>query len=180
MAVYVCLLRAIGPVTHARMSMAALREACTGVGLADVATVGNTGNLLVSSDKAPAAVRQQVQAVVAGFGLSSEVFIRTPRQMAMVVRANPFPDGARDRPHQVGVCSFHQTPRWPDWVRDYDGPNRLAICGAHLVVDYPEGIASGFDIEKRIGARMTQRNWRVFAGLAAKALARSRAEPRGS
>jgi uncharacterized protein (DUF1697 family) len=34
MAVYVALIRAIGPVTHARMKMAALRDACEAAALA--------------------------------------------------------------------------------------------------------------------------------------------------
>jgi len=42
MAVFVCLLRAIGPVTHTKMSMAALRERCEAAGFEEVATVLNT------------------------------------------------------------------------------------------------------------------------------------------
>ena len=93
MAVYVALIRAIGPVTHAKMKMGALREACGAAGLADVTTVGNTGNVLFRSDLSEAAVRRTVQDVVASFGLdmTQEIFIDTPRKMAAVVKANPFP-----------------------------------------------------------------------------------------
>jgi uncharacterized protein (DUF1697 family) len=173
MAIYVCLVRAIGPSTHARMSMADLRTGCQAAGLEDVTTYGNTGNLICRSAGSPRALRALVQQVVDGFGLPAacEVFVRTPRQMAFVVDTNPFPDAARDHPQHVGVCSFHNAPRWPAWVRRYDGPQRLATVGAHLVVDYPDGDASGLDFEKRVGARMTQRNWRVFAKLAEKAAA---------
>jgi hypothetical protein len=38
------------------------------------------------------------------------------------------------------------------------------------VVDYPN-MTGGPNIEKLVGARMTQRNWRVFASLAEKAAA---------
>jgi uncharacterized protein (DUF1697 family) len=175
MAVYVCLLRAIGPETHARMSMAALRERAEAAGLSDVSTHGNTGNLICRSAKSVAEVRTLVQRVVDGFGIKSEVFVRTPRQMAAVVRANPFPDAARDRPAEVGVCSFHDTLRWPAALKAYDGPQRLATVGAHLIVDYPGGIAGGLNVEKLAGARMTMRNWRVFATLAEKAAALQRA-----
>jgi uncharacterized protein (DUF1697 family) len=172
MGVFVCLLRAIGPETHAKMSMKALREGCDAAGLDDVATHGNTGNVICRSDKSAAQVREIVQQVVDGFGIRSEVFVRTPRQMAAVVRANPFPEAARERPAEVGVCSFHKAPRWPDWVGHYEGPQRLATVGAHLIVDYPQNISGNrLDIEKRIGARMTMRNWRVFATLAEKAAA---------
>ena len=175
MAVYVCLVRAIGPETHKRMSMADLRDGCEAAELTDVSTHGNTGNLICRSSKSPHAVRRLVQDVVDGFGIGAacEVFVRTSRQMAYLVGANPFPEAAHDRPQHVGVCCFHNSPRWPAWVRTHPGPHRLATVGAHLVVDYPDGDRTRpqLDVEKRIGSRMTQRNWRVFARLAEKAAA---------
>jgi uncharacterized protein (DUF1697 family) len=172
MAVFVCLIRAIGPVTHAKMSMAALREGCEAAGLTEVSTVGNTGNILCRSTRSPHAVRKLVQGVVDGFGVGAmcEVFVRTPVQMAHVVEANPFPEAATDHPARLGVCVFHTSPHWPPWVANFDGPERLATVGAHLVVDYPK-MTGGLNVEKLIGARMTQRNWRVFAKLAEKAAA---------
>ena len=43
------------------------------------------------------------------------------------------------------------------------------MAGAHLVVEYQTIAGSKLRIEKLLGATMTQRNWRVFAGLAEKA-----------
>lgn len=174
MPAYVALIRAIGPVTHAKMRMAALREACIAAGLEDVATVGNTGNILFRSRRGAASARQLVQETVAGFGLgeANEVFIRTPGPMAEVVAANPFPEVAAGRPAELGVCSFHEAPDWKPVLAEWDGPEQLAVVGAHLIVAYPEGIAtSKLQVEKRLGTTMTQRNWRVFAGLADKAAA---------
>ena len=172
MAVHVCLVRAIGPATHRLMSMADLRNGCEARGLTEVVTHGNTGNLICRSTRSPRAVRALVQEVVDSFGLpaSCEVFVRTPAQMAFVVEANPFPDAAAERPQHVGVCAFHNSPRWPAWVKSYAGPHRIATIGAHLVIDYPDGEATRpiLDIEKKVGARMTMRNWRVFATLAGK------------
>lgn len=171
MAVYVALIRAIGPVTHARMRMAPLRDACETAGLDDVTTVGNTGNIVFRSAESEAAVRKIVQDVVAGFGLgaANEVFIDTPRKMAAVVNANPFPKPAEERPSEMGVCTFHKAPDWSA-IHGWDGPEELAMVGAHLIVAYPKGITtSKLNIEKRLGARMTQRNWKVFVGLTEKA-----------
>jgi len=177
MAVYVSLLRAIGPVTHAKMSMAALRDAAVAAGFADAATIGNTGNLLLSSDLSAAQVRRAVQEVVDGFGIRSEVFVRTARQLALLVNANPLPDAASRHPAALGVCFFHQTPDWPDWVHDHDGPEGLATFGAHLLVDYRGKLIGGLPVERRIGAPMTQRNWTVTVRLAQRArdFARGRA-----
>lgn len=172
MAVFVALIRAIGPVTHAKMGMAALREACETAGLDDVSTVGNTGNIIFRSDQSETAVRKLVQGVVAGFGLgmTQEIFIDMPRKMAAVVKANPFPKAAAERPGEVGVCTFHKAPDWSR-IRDWAGPEKLAMVGAHLVVEYQAITGSKLKIEKTLGVTMTQRNWRVFAGLAEKAAA---------
>lgn len=173
MAAYVALIRAIGPVTHARMKMAALRDACAAVGFDEVSTVGNTGNIILRSGHPLAQVRKLVQGAVDGFGLgpANEVFVVRPREMAAVVEANPFPEVATERPSELGVCSFHKPPDWAP-IRDWAGPEQLAMVGAHLIVAYPTGIStSKLQIEKALGARMTQRNWTVFAGLAAKGVA---------
>lgn len=170
MPAYVALIRGIGPVTHAKMSMAALRDACEDLGLEDVTTVGNTGNVLFRSRKGVAAARALVQEAVAGFGLpvAQEVFLRTPSQMAEVVAANPFPEAAAAHPAALGVSSFHEAPDWAP-LRDWPGPERLAMIGSHLVVDYRGQITgSKLKIEKLLGVTMTQRNWTVFSGLGGK------------
>lgn len=177
MAVYVALIRAIGPVTHARMKMGALREACAAAGFGDVSTVGNTGNIIFRTHHSLAEARQIVQGAVDGFGLgpANEVFVLTPKAMAVVVAANPFPEVAAERPSELGVCSFHKAPDWAPLAK-WDGPELLEMVGAHLVVAYPKGIStSKLNIEKRLGARMTQRNWTVFAGLAEKSAALAKA-----
>ena len=174
MAVYVGLIRAIGPVTHAKMKMGALREACEQAGLADVMTVGNTGNVIFRTNGNAAAARKALQAVVDGFDLgpANEVFIRTPEQMAEVIAANPVAEAAAERPSEVGVCSFHEAPHWRQLVGSWPGPEQLATVGAHLVVAYSKGIStSKLQIEKSLAARMTQRNWKVFAALVDKAAA---------
>jgi uncharacterized protein (DUF1697 family) len=173
MAVYVALIRAIGPVTHAKMGMAALREACGTAGLEDVSTVGNTGNIIFRSDKSEAAVKKLVQDVVSGFGLgpANEVFIDTPRRMAAVIAANPFPEAAAERPSVMGVSTFHKAPDWAPVMKGYVGPEKCATVGAHLVIEYEAMTGSKLRIEKLLGVTMTQRNWKVFAALAEKAAA---------
>jgi uncharacterized protein (DUF1697 family) len=169
MTIFVALLRAIGPATHPKMSMAALREAAERAGFAGATTVGNTGNLLVRSEASEGEVRGRLQGVVDGFGIASQVFVRSAEELAALVRRNPFPEAAAERPSAVGVCFFHTAPRWPD-IEAYDGPERVLLVGRELVVDYGARITGGrLDPERRLGQKMTQRNWRVVANLAIKA-----------
>ena len=158
---YVALLRGIGPVTHAKMSLGRLAAACEAAGLRDVVSVGNTGNLVLTSEKPPADVERIVTDAVKTFGLTNEVFTRTERQLKKVLDAAPFPKAAADRPSKRGVCFFHKDPRWPAEYLHYKGPERIETFSNHLIVDYGAEISViRLTIEKTVGARMTQRNWR--------------------
>jgi uncharacterized protein (DUF1697 family) len=172
MTVFVCLLRAIGPGTHKKMSMADLRQGCEEAGLMEVSTHVATGNVVLVSDRSAERVRKAVQAVVDHHGLGGmcDVFVRTRRQLAGVVKVNPFPDAAENHPQRVGVCFFQHRPRWPAWVHEYAGPERIAAIGNTLIIDYGGGIsASKLMIERDTKARMTQRNWNTVVGLLRKA-----------
>ncbi len=167
MAVFLCLLRAIGPVTHARMAMSALRAKCEAAGFNDVATYVATGNVLLRSDRSAAAVRKAVQEIVDSFGIDSDVFIRARGELATLVSKNPLPQAAEKRPQRYGVCFFHKALSWPDAIRAHAGPEIIVPVGSHLCIDYGNGIsASKLNVEKLTGAGMTQRNWNTVVGLA--------------
>ena len=166
---YVALLRGIGPVTHAKMALGALAERCAAAGLSDVVNIGNTGNLVFASGASQAAVEAIVTEAVTSFGISSEVFTRTRRQLQMLVNLAPFPDAAADHPARLGVCFFHKDPRWPEAYKSFTGPERLQMFSNHLIVDYGGGIsASRLTVEKTVGARMTQRVWSSVLKIAQK------------
>ena len=157
---YVALLRGIGPATHGKMPLGALADKCAAAGLLHVANVGNTGNLVFGSNKPQGEVETLVTEAVTSFGLGSEVFTRTERQLAKLLELAPFPDAAAERPGRLGVCFFHKDPSWPKHYFDYKGPERMVMISNHLVVDYGGQISvSRLTIEKTVGARMTQRNW---------------------
>jgi uncharacterized protein (DUF1697 family) len=166
---YVALLRNIGPVTHAKMALSTLAERCAAAGLNDVVNVGNTGNLVFASEQSQAAVETIVGEAVKSFGVGSEVFTRTRRQIQMLVSLAPFADAATDHPARLGVCFFHKDPRWPESYRKYAGPEQLQMFSNHLIVDYGGQISvSRLTIEKSVGARMTQRNWSSVLRIAEK------------
>ena len=172
MTAYLALLRGIGPATHAKMPLGKLAESCTTAGLDDVTVVGSTGNLVFSSAEPQAAVEALVTASVKSFGLATEVFTRTARQIQMLVGRAPFPEAAAERPDRLGVCFFHKDPPWPKAYLTHPGPERLQMFSNHLIVDYGARISvSRLTVEKTVGARMTQRNWTSVLRIAA-ALAR--------
>jgi uncharacterized protein (DUF1697 family) len=157
---YVALRRGIGPVTHAKMPLKALAARLAEAKLDEVVNVGNTGNLVFESDKDESAVKAVVTAAVAAFDGGAEVFVRTRRQIQMLLGGDLFRDAQVGRPGRLGVCFFHKAPTWPAAWRDFGGPERLKTFSNHLVVDYGPGTGpSRLMVEKDTGARMTQRNW---------------------
>ncbi|HVX74204.1 MAG TPA: DUF1697 domain-containing protein [Devosia sp.] len=168
MTAYIALLRGIGPATHTSMPLGELAAACEAVGLGAVTSVGNTGNLVLSSERPQAEVERLVSVAVEGFGLANEVFTRTVRQWRKLIDSAPFPDAIAERPGRLGVCFFHKDPSWPRAYRDYRGPERMTMLSNHLIIDYGEpSLVTRLTVEKTVGARMTQRNWSSILRIAA-------------
>ena len=129
MTVYVALLRAIGPVSHAKMRPAALRDKAEEAGFTDPVNYLATGNLIFGSTKSAAVVKKEITALVEGFGLTtSEVFIATKAQIETIVEADPFPKASKERPQRVGVCFFHETLDWPAGLNPARGAGEGQGC----------------------------------------------------
>ena len=167
MTVYVALLRAIGPGSHAIMRPAALRDKAEDAGFTDPVNYLATGNLIFGSSKSAATARREITALVESFGLTtSEVFVATRAQIGAILDANPFPRATREHPRRVGVCFFHDALDWPDTLLDPRSPEKVKAVGSALVVDYGPGEGpSKFNPEKLTGQKMTQRNWNTVLGI---------------
>lgn len=167
MTVYVALLRAIGPQSHAIMRPAALRDRAEEAGYIDPVNYLATGNLILESGKSIAMVKREITNLVESFGLrTSEVFVVKKVQVREIVEADPFPAAAKDHPTSVGVCFFHRRMAWPDALLQSRGPERVATVGSAVVIDYGAGIStSRLNVEKLVGAKMTQRNWNTVLGI---------------
>lgn len=175
MSVFIVLLRAIGPVTHKVMSMAQWREAVAADGFEAPETYVATGNMIVAGDGTPAAVTQRMDRIVHALGLGpgNKAVVRLPGQLRTLLRANPFPEAALERPSEIGVYFFAGAEPDFAWTGDYQGPERIHVEGRHLIVDYDgRGSSSRLPgiIEKKSGL-VTARNWNTLRGLVERAAA---------
>jgi uncharacterized protein (DUF1697 family) len=170
---FVALIRAIGPATHARMSMRDLTEACRRVGFADARSWITTGNLVLETEGTEETAEAMVSEALQSFGLANEVVIRTPDRLAAIVAANPFPEAVRDRPSELAVCFVKDPGRGFDGLDLRSGPERIVRVGSDLVVDYAGQVSKSkllpAAIERRTGARLTFRNWNTLTRLAGMA-----------
>jgi uncharacterized protein (DUF1697 family) len=178
MNVFIALLRAIGAATHARMSMQDLREGCEAAGLKRVTTYIQTGNVIFESRRSVAAAQAIVERVVQGFGLTNDVVLRKPDELAAVLAADPFPDAAAARPSALAVCFLAAAPDANALAQllRHPGPERVAQIGRDLCIDYAGGISGSKlmpgVVERRLGVVATARNWNTARKLLAMVRAR--------
>ena len=92
METYVALLRAVNVGGHAPLAMAELRRSLEGLGLRDVRTYLQSGNVVFDADDAPSLERAATIEVRIERDLGPRVGVRVLRaaEMARVVAANPF------------------------------------------------------------------------------------------
>ncbi|MCZ0738228.1 DUF1697 domain-containing protein [Phreatobacter sp. AB_2022a] len=173
MTVHVALIRAIGPATHARMSMKDLSEGCRAAGLAKVSTYIQTGNVIVDTRFGAPRIGATVSGVLRRFGLGNDVVVRRADALAALAAADPYPDAAAARPDALVVMFLAEPPeaeRLATLLR-HGGPERISVIGPDLCIDYAGGITGSKllpgTIERRLGIVGTARNWNTVRRLAA-------------
>ena len=171
---WAALLRAIN--AGIALPMADLRAFLADQGLADVRTLLASGNAVFAcgEDDGRALAARLRAAARDALGVDTAWFLRSHDELAAVVAANPFPDAAAAHPNHLFV-HFHDNPVDPDVPGRvsaiYDGPERLAVVGRELFVDYPAGAGTSKLPQAMRKARVpsdgTARNWNTVLKLVA-------------
>lgn len=176
MAVWVSLLRAINLGARNKVPMPALREALAEAGFDDVRTYVQSGNVVTTSthrsrERVAALVRE---VVATNFGIEVPVVVRSPAELEAVLAWDPFPAATAERPTLVQVTHLVATPAPADvqtlLAAVEELPERVAVRGAEVVVDYGDAIhtsrVQGAWLAKRLGGvDGTARNWRTLTAL---------------
>ena len=166
---YVAWLHAVNVGGRNKVPMAWLREAAVAEGFTDVATDGQSGNLIRTADTAKADDdRDRVRSAIRdGLGLDVEVTVRSRAQLQKVIDRNPMPEHV-DEPARLHV-SFLTGKADPAGVAALDpqafAPDRFVADGSHLYLWFPYGAGRSklatLPWRKRIGVAGTARNWRT-------------------
>lgn len=168
---WITLIRAIGPLTHKKMSMAQLRAGCAKAGLRDVRTVLATGNVIFSSELPEAEIGQLVSAVISAHDLQNEMFLRRPQDLERVLSENPFPEASAERPNHMLVLFMSEKPSSSEIAaaESFDGPEQVKVIGKEAYIDYKNGVAGSKltpgRLEKLLGRSGTARNWNTIGKL---------------
>ena len=164
---YVALLRAVN-VGGRKLLMSDLKAIAEEAGLERAKTFIASGNLLFASTKSEAAVARLLEkALTAHMKAEVAVLVRTAKEMAAVVKANPFADATGSK---VAAIFLDQAPP-ADTIKKATGiaDEELALGKREIYVHYPSGMGrSKLRIPAAAGG--TARNMNTVAKLAAMAM----------
>ncbi|CAN7349172.1 DUF1697 domain-containing protein [Brevundimonas sp. LjRoot202] len=142
------------------------------MGLKNPRTLQASGNLVVESGKATAALEQDIEAAMERtFGLKVAAMVRTPDQWAKLIAANPFPKEAAAHPAKVVAMVMKDgiKPGALEACRELaeDG-ERVEAVGDVLYFWFPEGQGESAIFKKatpRLLGMGTGRNWNTVLKL---------------
>lgn len=178
MPTFITLLRAVNLGGATQVSMSALGELCRAMGLRDVRTLLQSGNLVFRSDQRDTAeLERRLETQVAQeLGLRTDFFVRTDVEWRSIISGNPFPREASTDPSHLVVTVLKNTPSRDSWVslsQAIQGRERVVGEGRVAYIVYPDGIGksrlTARLIETQLGTRGTSRNWNTVTKLAAMA-----------
>lgn len=178
MTTYIGLLRAVNLGAHNKVGMTELRGMLTALGLKDVRSLLQSGNVVFRSDRADTAELEGALEIQAGkrLALATEFFVRSASEWKAIVSGNPFPEQAKRDPGHLVAMILKQPPNQDDVTSLQKG-----IAGRELIradrrcayIVYPDGIGRSrlttAVIEKKLGTRGTARNWNTVLKLLALA-----------
>jgi uncharacterized protein (DUF1697 family) len=159
---YIGLLRGINVTGNNMLKMDALRSMCESIGLRDVQTYLQSGNVVFSARRADAA------AIRKAIGMNVAVILRTADELRDVIARNPLPT---DEPSKL-LVTFYDRELPPEAHETIlraaaNGPEQVHVSGREVYALFPNGMGGTKLLaalsHKKIGG--TGRNWRTVTKL---------------
>jgi uncharacterized protein (DUF1697 family) len=169
---YAALLRAVNLGSRNRVPMAELRERLTALGLDDVATHLQSGNVVFRTSRGAKDVAAAIEQEIAdAFGVRSTVILRTAAQLKKVAGSNPFAGDEPD-PKKLLVVFLEAAPGAKATAKldpDRSPGDRFSVKRRELYLHLPNGFGRSkltIDyLEKTLGTKGTGRNWATVTRL---------------
>jgi len=174
MAVIVSLLRGINLASHNRVKMDALRALYESLGLRDVQTYVQSGNVVFKTterDLAKLSGRIE-EAIERGFGFRPGVIVRTTAELRDAIARNPFAARRGIEPGKLLVTFLagDPAPEARERLLQIDtAPEEMRMDGRELYIYYPNGMGrpkvAWAQLEKTLKTPGTGRNWNTVTKL---------------
>jgi uncharacterized protein (DUF1697 family) len=169
-------LRAINLPSHQKVAMPHLRDLLDGLGMTEVESLLQTGNLVFEckGQSANALESRFELGAKRKLGLGTEFFVRTAKEWRSIVDGNPFADRAESDPGHLVVLVMKSAPtakRVGTLDDAIEGREIFRAAGRHAYIVYPDGIGrsrlTNALLEKKLGTVGTCRNWNTVRKIAA-------------
>jgi uncharacterized protein (DUF1697 family) len=170
MATWIALLRGVGGGIRP-LSMRELVTALQGIGLKDVRTYIQSGNVVFSSAKAATRLASEIEGCIEKhFGFHSKTFVLSVPELKRAAAGNPFPQ-ADEKPQSLHLFFLAK----PAKAAQLDAMNELKAKSEQFVLTNkvlyfyaPEGFGIsklGAKAGRLLGVDTTARNWRTVSKL---------------
>lgn len=144
-----------------------LRALHESLGLENVGSVIQSGNVVFDSDRKPAELEQSISDAVADrFGFRVPVLVRTADEIRKALAACPFEPSDETKPNWIAFVFLRQGQGRE--LDAYDGPEQIRPGKRLAYVYYTEGMGrSKLNLERYLKTDWTVRNRNVVAKIAA-------------
>ena len=174
----VSMLRGVNVGSHNRIKMDALRELYESLGLLDVQTYVQSGNVVFrTKERSLAALAKSIEdGIQRGFGFRPGAYLRTTEEMRAAIAKNPFASRQGMDPSKLLVTFLADNPSAEarcNALAIQTFPEELRMDGREVYIYFPNGMArpkmSWPRIEKALKTSGTGRNWNTVNKLLAMA-----------
>jgi uncharacterized protein (DUF1697 family) len=144
------------------------------LGLRDVVTYIQSGNVVFTSDEADTSQLAQhiEEAFAQKFGFRSTVIVRSETELQEAIQNNPFQKQPEKEPKLVlflFLASRPQPAALEDLHKAYNGPEEIHLIGQELYIYYPAGQGRSMLtlplFENKVKTTGTGRNWNTVLQL---------------
>jgi uncharacterized protein (DUF1697 family) len=171
MARQIALLRGINLASRNRISMPDLRKALDDAGYEDVATLVQSGNIVLTSSKPPKTLEKEISALVKeAFGVDCATVVRTRDELAGAIERNPIPEGP-SQPKFFQVTFFSDEPDAAlveKLAAEDHGTERVEVIGREAYAWHPDGMRDS-KLARKLASGLrgdgTARNWNTVTKL---------------
>jgi uncharacterized protein (DUF1697 family) len=168
----IALIRGINVGSTRKLPMAELRAACAEMGLGEVRTYIQSGNLVLDRGSTGDVETSIEDLVRARFGHDVPVIVRTAARWRALIDACPFPDEAEAAPKALHllVCKRPPAKDAVDALRERaQHGEKIAAWGSEIAIHFTSGAAdtklSPTLIDRLVGSPATARNWNTVRKL---------------
>ncbi|HET6527282.1 MAG TPA: DUF1697 domain-containing protein [Balneolaceae bacterium] len=163
---YIALLRGINVGGHNKLPMKELVQLLEDLGLHNVKTYIQTGNVAFKSEKDSAKLAESIKAAIEkDYGFAPHVLVLTFNEFQKAMTSNPFPE-AEAEPKTLHLYFLDREPENPD-LESLESikkdSERFILKNKTFYLHAPEGVGRSklaAKVEKVLGVPATARNWR--------------------